>query len=295
MTRPAPSHVATGDLFRLEERTVLISGGAGAVGTTVGKAILESGGDVVFVDIVAQPNTDTWKAIEEAARLNNTKAIYQQLDVQDEDSITSAFLAINPQLRHSIRGLVSCAAISGESDACDYPIATFRKILDVNITGTFLIARAVAKEMHRANVPGSIVLIASISGHISNHGINTSAYNASKAAVHQLARSLAAEWGHPQNTFPGSTQSATNSNPSTESRGVYPPIRVNAISPGHIDTPLSEEARKRGLTVEWARQNMLGRISVAEEYRAPVLFLLGEGSSYMTGADLRVDGGHCAW
>jgi NAD(P)-dependent dehydrogenase (short-subunit alcohol dehydrogenase family) len=141
----------------------------------------------------------------------------------------------------------------------------------------------VAKELHRTKLPGSIVLFASISGHISNRGINTPAYNASKAAVHQLCRSLAAEWGHPRNTFPGSTATATNPNPSTEPRPVYPPIRVNTISPGHIDTPLSEAARQRGLTEEWASQNMLGRISVAEEFRAPVLFLLGEGSSYVTG------------
>lgn len=221
-------------------------------------------------------------AIENVARVNGTRASYHQLDVQDEASITSAFG--KSDLRHPIRGLVSCAAISGESDACDYNVDVFRQILNVNITGTFLIARAVANLMHRANVSGSIVLIASMSGHVSNRGINTSAYNASKAAVHQLARSLAAEWGHPQNTFPGSTPSATDPNPSMEPRPVYLPIRVNTISPGHINTPLSEAARVRGLTEEWAKQNMLGRISEPEEYRAPVLFLLGDGSSYMTGA-----------
>jgi NAD(P)-dependent dehydrogenase (short-subunit alcohol dehydrogenase family) len=132
--------------------------------------------------------------------------------------------------------------------------------------------------MHAAHVPGSIVLIASMSGHISNRGINTAAYNASKAGVHQLARSLAAEWGHAQNTFPGSTGGGKLD------RGKWPPVRVNTLSPGHIDTPLSAEARERGLTESWARQNMLGRISKVEEYRAPVVYLLGEGSSYMTGA-----------
>ncbi|RYO71195.1 hypothetical protein AA0113_g2369 [Alternaria arborescens] len=283
MTHPAPSHVATKDLFKLDERTIIISGGAGAVGTVVGKAILESGGDVVFVD-VSNPNPKAWSSLQEYAKANNNSATFQTLDVQDEASITSAFTTIRTSLRHPIRGLVSCAAISGESDACDYPITTFRKILDINISGTFLIARAVANELHSTNLPGSIVLFASISGHISNHGINTAAYNASKAAVHQLARSLAAEWGHPQNTFPGSTVTETNPNPSQEPRKIYPPIRVNTISPGHIDTPLSAEARKRGLTEEWAKQNMLGRISVPEEFRAPVLFLLSEGSSYVTGS-----------
>ncbi|KAF3034128.1 hypothetical protein E8E12_000973 [Didymella heteroderae] len=266
MTHPAPTQLATRDLFRLDGRTVVVSGGAGAVG-----------------DVLAST---------EAA---GSEARYQKLDVQDEATITAAMNQIRTGLRRPIRGLVSCAAISGESDACDYQSSVFRQILDVNITGTFLVARAVANEMHRNNVTGSIVLIASMSGHISNRGINTSAYNASKAAVHQLARSLAAEWGHPQNTFPGSTVTATNPNPSIEPRQVHPPIRVNTLSPGHIDTPLSEAARVRGLTDQWAGQNMLGRISQPEEYRAPVLFLLSEGSSYMTGADLRVDGGHCAW
>jgi len=146
-------------------------------------------------------------------------------------------------------------------------------------------ARAVASELHRTAHTGSIVLIASMSGHVSNRGINTAAYNASKAGVHQLCRSLAAEWGHAQNTFPGSTVSDTNPEAVvTVERGVHAPIRVNSLSPGHIDTALSAAARERGLTDEWAGQNMLGRISVVEEYRAPVLFLLGDGSSYVTGS-----------
>lgn len=101
--------------------------------------------------------------------------------------------------------------------------------------------------------------------------------------MHQLTRSLAAEWGHPQNTFPGRTAGDSNPNPEAE-RKAYPPIRVNSLSPGHIETPISEAARVRGLTDKWADQNMLGRISQAEEYRAPILFLLSEGSSYMTAA-----------
>ncbi|KAF2625030.1 NAD(P)-binding protein [Macroventuria anomochaeta] len=295
MTHPAPTQIATRDLFRLDGRTILVSGGAGAVGTIVGKAILESGGDVVFLDLMPQMPEDKWRDVLASTEVSNAEARYQQLNVQDEATIMAAMDQIRTGLRRPIRGLVTCAAISGESDACDYSVSTFRQILDVNMTGTFLITRTVANEMHRANVTGSIVLIASISGHVSNRGINSSAYNASKAAVHQLARSFAAEWGHPQNTFPGSTKTETNPHPSTEPRRVYPPIRVNTLSPGHIDTPLSEAARVRGLTDEWANQNMLGRISQPEEYRAPVLFLLSEGSSYMTGADLRVDGGHCAW
>ncbi|KAF2113694.1 hypothetical protein BDV96DRAFT_578237 [Lophiotrema nucula] len=294
MTHPAPVDLPTSKLFRLEERTIVITGGAGAVGSSVAKAILESGGDVVLLDMAASAKPDIWKMIQDAAEANSTQASYFQVNVTDADSIAPLFDKIRPTLRHPTRGLVAAAGISGEANATDYPIDIFRKIIDVNVAGTFLITQAVAREMHRSNVPGSVVLIASMSGWIANRGINTAAYNASKSAVHQLARSLAAEWGHPNNTFPGNTIDGT-SIPKSEEGVSYPPIRVNTLSPGHIETPLSESARVRGLTDKWADQNMLGRISQVDEFRAPVLFLLGDGSSYMTGADLRVDGGHCAW
>jgi NAD(P)-dependent dehydrogenase (short-subunit alcohol dehydrogenase family) len=114
-------------------------------------------------------------------------------------------------------------------------------------------------------------------------GINTSAYNTSKSALHQLARSLATEWGHPQNTFSSSVYSPTGTQ-IDERRWSHPTIRVNTISPGHIETPMIKASQAAGLTDVWASQNMLGRISQKEEYRAPCLFLLGEGSSFMTGA-----------
>jgi len=105
------------------------------------------------------------ETIEELAVANGTKAWYHQLNVTDADSIAPIFETIRKEIRHPLRGLVACAGISGECDACDYPIEVFRKILDVNITGTFTVTQAVAKEMHRANVTGSIVLIASMSPH----------------------------------------------------------------------------------------------------------------------------------
>lgn len=98
------------------------------------------------------------------------------------------------------------------------------------------------------------------------------AYNASKAAVLQLTRNLAMEWG-PYN------------------------IRVNSLSPGYIlttmVTDLFEKYPERA--DEWPRQNMLGRLSRPEEYRGAAVFLLSEASAFMTGSDLRVDGGHAAW
>jgi NAD(P)-dependent dehydrogenase (short-subunit alcohol dehydrogenase family) len=75
-----------------------------------------------------------------------------------------------------------------------------------------------------------------------------------------------------------------------------PLIRVNSLSPGYIRTDATVEALKKpGIEEQWVADSMLFRLSTVDEFRAPVLFLLGDGSSYMTGADLRVDGGHCAW
>lgn len=106
-------------------------------------------------------------------------------------------------------------------------------------------------------------------------GVDTAAYNSSKGGVIQMARSLASEWG---------------------SRKGMPLIRVNSLSPGYIRTVATAEALKRpGVEDQWQGDNMLFRLSYTDEYRGPILFLLGDGSSFMTGGDLRIDGGHAAW
>lgn len=98
------------------------------------------------------------------------------------------------------------------------------------------------------------------------------AYNASKAAVVQLGRSLAAEWGKEG-------------------------VRVNSLSPGYITTSMVEGLFERfpERRTEWSEQNMLGRLSTPEEYRGAVVFLMSQASSFMTGSELVIDGGHSAW
>lgn len=151
-------------------------------------------------------------------------------------------------------------------------------------------AQAVAKEMIRWGRGGSIVLIGSMSGTVANkvslcsiipytvltagliQGLICPAYNASKAGVLQLARNLASEWGQ------------------------YG-IRVNTVSPGYIVTAMVEALfeqfpeRRR----EWPKQNMLGKLSVPQEYRGAAVFLISDASSFMTASDLRIDGGHSSW
>lgn len=212
----------------------------------------------------------------ETANENNRQLTYATCDVTDDQSVTKAFATAESTARWPVRGLVACAGISGRAKAAEYPIASFRKIIDVNVTGTFLCAQAAARIMQRQSAAGSMVLLASMSGTNVNRGVDTAAYNASKSAVLQLARNLAAEWGND---------------------GEHPPIRVNTLSPGYIMTPITMPTFESlpGLKQLWTEGNMLGRLSKVEEHQSSVVYLLSDGSSYMTGSDMRVDGGHCAW
>ncbi len=169
-------------------------------------------------------------------------------------------------------GLIAAAGVQQETPALEYTQKDADYMFSVNVTGVFMTAQAVARQMVKFDNKGSIVLIGSMSGTVANRGLICPAYNASKAAVLQLARNLASEWGE------------------------YG-IRVNTISPGYIVTDmvkaLFEKFPERRM--EWPKQNMLGRLSAPEEYRGAAVFLVSDASSFMTGADLRIDGGHSAW
>ncbi|KAL1852837.1 hypothetical protein Daus18300_012000 [Diaporthe australafricana] len=267
--------VPVSQLFRLGNRTIVVTGAAGFLGTTVAKAIIESGGDVIGLDVGEEPQSAAWGGVVQAAKDHSRSVQYHRCDVRDSQGMADTFARFTPALSSPIRGLVACAGVSDNGPAADFPVESFRRLLDINVTGTFAVAQLISKEVIKTGLSASMVLVASMSGYVSNKGVDTAGYNSSKAAVHQLARSLAAEWG---------------------SRVGIPLIRVNSLSPGYIRTDATTEAlQKPGMEAQWTGDNMLYRLSKVDEFRAPVLFLLGDGSSFMTAADLRVDGGHCAW
>ncbi|TVY48706.1 D-arabinitol 2-dehydrogenase [ribulose-forming] [Lachnellula occidentalis] len=284
--------IPTKDLFKLQNRTILVSGGLGGVGSHLVLSILESGADVICLDLPEHPQD--LERFHNVATENEARYFYYSVNVTDADQVSNVMEQAVKGLRYPLRGVVTTAGISGECDAVDYPAEDFRRVLDTNVMGTFLVVQAAARVMREQKSAGSVVLIASMSGSVANRvrinlhleqirvyllngrkGVNTAAYNSSKAAVQQLARSLAAEWGNQADS---------------------PPIRVNSISPGYIITGLSAGAMARPeVKAQWLDGSMLGRFSHPEEYRAPILFMLSDGSSFMTGADLKCDGGHTAW
>ncbi|KAF2485799.1 dehydrogenase with different specificitie [Neohortaea acidophila] len=267
---------STASLFRLDDRTIVISGGAGYLGMEVAGAVLECGGDVVLMDVVDAPPKHAWDQLQLLADKVRRLAVYLKADVTSSENVRHVLdVLVKSYIPHPISGLVTCAGVSDNDPATEFSTERFRRLMDINVTGTFVVAQAVAELMRKEDVSGSMVFVASMSGTVANKGVDTAAYNASKSAVLQLARSLAAEWG---------------------SRKGMPLIRVNTLSPGYIMTPATEGAlQKPGMKQQWEGDNMLYRLSQPDEFRAPVIFLLADGSSFMTGADLRVDGGHCAW
>ncbi|KAJ6114236.1 hypothetical protein N7486_000014 [Penicillium sp. IBT 16267x] len=269
------SKMHTRDLFSLEKRTYIVTGGIGSLGLEIAIGIMQFGGDVVCVDSAESPPTEQWENLQNVAKECGTKLWYYKCDITDIDTTRALFRDAVAAARFPLRGLVTCAGVCSLGPSIDFSIDEMRRIIDVNLTGTFVCAQSAAREIFEKDLPASIVFIASMSGYVVNKGLDTAAYNCSKSGVHQLTRSLASEWGSPK---------------------VCPLIRVNLLSPGYIRTRMTKDLLNDPIQERLMSEgSMLGRISDTVEYRGPVVFLLSDASSYVTGADLLVDGGHTGW
>ncbi|KAH3669254.1 hypothetical protein OGAPHI_001375 [Ogataea philodendri] len=268
----SPASVKAG--LDLKNRTYFVTGGARGLGLNLICAILEVGGSAIAFDLLPEPVSKEWSAAKALAEENGGSLTFNQLNVSNEAEVEELLPKLAEQAASAgrpIHGLVNCAGVNQALPAIDYPLDLYRKIVDINFIGSFVMAKHTAKVLVAANVPGSIVLIGSMSGSIANRGLANTAYNTSKAGVLQLARSLCQEWGQ------------------------YG-IRVNTISPGYIITNMTQSL----LDVEpelydtWMRGAMLNRLATPDDFKSAVVFLLGDGSRFMTGSDLLIDGGHCA-
>lgn len=159
----------------------------------------------------------------------------------------------------------SCQQSSSNIKAETYDESMFRNLVDTNLTGSFIVSKFCAQQMISRGDGGSIILLASIAGSRVLHPQQQCAYNASKAAVTQLAKPLAAEW-------------ATHG------------IRVNSIAPGYMDTGLlSRDAKLEPQKETWKSQTPMGRLGRSNELNGMAVFLSSNASSYVTGANILVD------
>lgn len=276
-TSPARHSPSSLPDFNLKNHVILVTGAARGLGLSLSEALLEAGATVYALDRLppTSQSPDFARIQTRATTELNTSLHYRQIDVRDIAALNETITNI-ADTESRLDGLIAAAGIQQETTALEYTASDSNRMFETNVTGVFMTAQAVAKQMLRfgddATRKSSIAFIASMSGTVANRGLFCPAYNASKAAVVQLGRNLASEWG-------------------------VHGIRVNTISPGYIVTAMVEELfekfpdRRR----DWATQNMLGRLSSPTEYRGAAVFLMSQASSFMTGSDLRIDGGHAAW
>jgi len=192
-----------------------------------------------------------------------------ECDASSKDGVDSTFNQIVKDFGQ-VDVMVTNAGIAGGSPAEDYDLDDWKKILDVNVNGTFLFAQAAGKHMIDNKIKGTIIMVSSMSGAIVNRPQKQSAYNVSKAGTTHMMRSLASEWGE---------------------HG----IRVNSLSPGYIQTAKNSGEEMEKLSKEWVQMIPLHRVAKPEEFRGTVVWMASDASSYMTGADIIVDGGYTIW
>ncbi len=249
--------------FMLKNKVSLVTGGSGGIGIEICKSLLDAGSTVILADI----NTKESKKI--INKLKNKNIEFHKIDSTSEKSIKIlARFVIKKYKKLDI--LVNCIGICLNKEAENVSKKEWEKVIDVNINSMFYICKEFGKIFIKQK-KGNIVNIGSNSGLIVDKPQPQASYNASKAAVHQLTKSLACEWAKFN-------------------------IRVNAIAPGYVATKMTLLGRKKPEWFKyWIDMTPMRRLAEPSEIASVALFLASESSSYCTGSIISVDGGYTSW
>lgn len=246
------------NLFSLENKVCIVTGGHQGIGETVAHYLAKAGADIAIFDL--QDSTAICESIKEEAGVRakaylcdvtKPDAIKQCIDEAAEDFGTLDLLFNN-------------AGICLHKSALDCEPEDWLKVIDVNLNGVFFVAQAFARWLVANGKKGNIVNTASMSGEIVNIPQEQASYNASKAAVTHLTKSLAVEW-------------------------VKHGIRVNSISPGYIETAITARSDPEYVKV-WLDMIPYGRMGTPEELAGAVIYLLSDASTYTSGSNIVIDG-----
>lgn len=251
--------------FDLSGRIAVVTGGGRGIGREIVRALANAGAHIAIAEFDPATGAD---AAAEVQRLGRD-ALALQVDVRDSASVERMTQQVIERFGH-IDILVNNAGIAQHVPSENAKDEDWLNIINVNLNGVFWCCRSVGKRMLERG-SGSIVSIASMSGHIANDPQPQTAYNVSKAGVIMLTKSLAAEWAK---------------------RGV----RVNCVSPGYIGTEMTRAGMaNETMARRWLEMTPQGRVGQPIDIANAVWYLASDASPFMTGSDLVVDGGYTAW
>ncbi|OQE12658.1 hypothetical protein PENVUL_c001G04688 [Penicillium vulpinum] len=239
-------------------KVTVVTGGSRGIGLALAKTAAALGSDVAILD-VHEPET----SVSQLETDYGSRFIFQRMDVTSKIAMELAFDKVVEDLG-KVDNCITCAGIALDKPFLEHSWEESRRVLDINVLGSFFSAQLAAKQMVKQGNGGSIVMVASIAAHCAIPAQRVSIYGASKGAIKVLGKTLAVEMA-PFN------------------------IRVNTISPGFIETKMS--AQFADIQDVFRTTPPMGRIGQPEDLALAVAYLLGEGASYTTGTDIAVTGG----
>lgn len=250
--------------FGIEDQTAIVTGASSGLGVTFAEALAEAGANVA---ICARRYEKLKNVADRIEQETGSKVLPVEADVTIEEDVEKLVKTTVDEFG-SLEILVNNAGIAAMEESVKMPIKTWRKVIDVNLTGVFLVSRVAAKEMMKNNY-GKIINIASIYGQVGDR-FHAAPYYASKAAVINLTRAHAIEWAEYQ-------------------------INVNSISPGFFPSEMTEDIFENEETLELIKsRTALGRTGKPFDLKGAVIYLSSPAANYVTAENINVDGGWTA-
>ena len=251
------------DYFMLTGKKAVVTGGARGIGNAAAVALAEAGADVAILDLL-----DASETVEQIKELGR-ESFSIKVDLTIEKDVDDAFEEIKKRfgridIVHNNAGIAHCVKCE------DMTFEEWRKVIAIDLDAVFLVARAAGRIMIADGTGGSIINTASMSGIIVNYPQEQVAYNAAKAGVIHLTKSLACEWAKHN-------------------------IRVNAISPGYICTDMTPPTSNKAWMDIWFAMSPIKRLGTPMELAGAVLYLASDASTFTTGCNIVIDGGYSCY